>query len=73
MSVIAAICILSVIWGNDLSFAVILEFNEWVHVFVSVTTTASDVSDSNDGETFGKNGLPRAGFGLCETADVVCA
>ena len=28
-----------------------------------VTTTASDVSDSNDGETFGKSGLPRAGFG----------
>ena len=26
-----------------------------------VTTTASDVSDSNDGKTFGKSGLPRAG------------
>ena len=35
-----------------------------------VTTTASGVSDSNDGETFGKSWLPRAGFGLCET---VCA
>ena len=38
-----------------------------------VTMTARDVSDSSDGETFGKNGLPRAGFGLCETAEVVCA
>ena len=27
-----------------------------------VTTTASDVSDSNDGKTFGKSGLPRASF-----------
>ena len=52
--VIAAICIVSVIWGNGLSFAVIPKFNEWVRVM----TTASDVSDSN----WRRKHLERAGY-----------
>ena len=51
----------------------ILCYPEIQRIGACVTATASDVSDSNDSETFGKSGLPRAGFGLCETADVVCA
>ena len=37
-----------------------------------VMTTASDVSDSNDSETFGKSGLPRAGLRNCGIESLFC-